>query len=96
MRRNETRGISDLLNEFKKENQFDGKLNETQLIANWSKLLGPTIARGTRKLTISNRTLFVWIDSSVMRHELFMIRSQIVIALNKSVGASVIDNIMFK
>jgi len=96
MRRNETRNISDLLNDFKKESQFGNKLAETQLIGNWPKLLGPVVGKGTRNLYISNRTLFVFIDSSVMRHELFMIRSQILAALNQSVGAKVIDNIIFR
>jgi predicted nucleic acid-binding Zn ribbon protein len=96
MRRNETRNISDLLNDFKKESQYSNKLAETQLIGNWSKLLGPVVEKGTRNLYISNRTLFVFIDSSVMRHELFMIRSQILAALNKSVGTKVIDNIIFR
>lgn len=96
MRRKETQRISDVLNQFRKESAYEQKLKETELVNNWGRVLGSGIAGATRKLYISNRTLFVSVDSAVMRHELFMIRTQIQDALNKSVGAQIIDNIIFR
>ena len=96
MRRKETQRISDILKQFQKESAYEQKLMENRLIGNWEKLLGSGIANATRKIYIANRTLFVHVDSPVMRHELLMIRSQIQDALNKSVGAEVIDNIIFR
>lgn len=96
MRRKETQRISDILKQFTKESAYEQKLIENRLVNNWGKVLGSGIANATRNIYISNRTLFVSIDSSVMRHELLMIRSQIQEALNKSVGAQVIDNIIFR
>jgi predicted nucleic acid-binding Zn ribbon protein len=96
MRRKQTQSISEVLKEFSKNSKFDDKLLETRLVSNWNTLLGPTVANGTRSVHISNRTLFVAIESAVMRHELFMLRNQIKDALNKSVGASIIDSIMFR
>ncbi|MFA9391910.1 MAG: DUF721 domain-containing protein [Prolixibacteraceae bacterium] len=96
MRRKETQPISEILKQFTKESAYEQKLIENRLITNWAKVLGSGIAGSTRSLHISNRTLFVAIDSSVMRHELMMIRSQIQVALNKSVGVQVIDNIIFR
>lgn len=96
MRRKETQKISDLLKQFTRESAYEQKILENRLISNWAKVLGTGIANATRNVYISNRTLFVSIDSSVMRHELLMIRSQILEALNKSVGAKIIDQIIFK
>lgn len=96
MRRKETQRISDLLKQFQKESAYEQKLVENRLIGNWEKVLGSGIANATGKIYISNRTLFVHVNSSVMRHELLMIRSQIQDALNKSVGSEVIDNIIFR
>lgn len=96
MRRKETQKISDILKEFSREGNFDQKLQETRIIKNWGEMLGPMIENSTRKIFISNRVLFVYIESPVIRHELFMIRSQIQEALNKSVGEEVIDNIVFR
>jgi predicted nucleic acid-binding Zn ribbon protein len=96
MRKKETQNISELLKQFTQEAAYERKLLENRLIGNWGKMLGPGVAKATRNLYIANRTLFVAVDSSVMRHELLMIRSQIVTALNKSVGGDIIDQIIFK
>ncbi|MDA3928760.1 MAG: DUF721 domain-containing protein [Prolixibacteraceae bacterium] len=96
MRRKETQNISDILKQFTKESAYEQKLIENRVIGNWGKVLGTGIANSTRKMYISDRILFVYIDSSVMRQELLMIRSQIQEALNKSVGKVVIDNIIFR
>ncbi|HPR33801.1 MAG TPA: DUF721 domain-containing protein [Prolixibacteraceae bacterium] len=96
MRRKETLKISEILNEFSAGNELGKKLRETRLMNNWNTMLGPVIARATEKIQINNRVLIVHINSSVIRHELFMIRSQIVESLNKSVGGNVIDSILFR
>lgn len=96
MRRKETQKISDILKEFTKESNLDQKLQEARLVENWGKMLGPMIENSTRKIFISNRVLFVYLESSVIRHELFMMRTKIQDALNNSVGENVIDNIVFR
>ena len=96
MRRKETQKISDILKECTKEAHFDQKLQEIRLIENWGTMLGPMIEHSTRKIFISNRVLFVYLESSVIRNELFMMRSKIIEALNNSVSEKVIDNIIFK
>lgn len=96
MRRKETQKISDILKLALKESVYEQKLRETRLISNWSKLLGPGIASSTSRLYILNKTLFVHIESPVIRHELFMMRTKIKVALNKSVNGTVIENIIFR
>lgn len=95
MRRKEAQRISDILKDVVKESSYEGKIFETRIIANWGKVLGPGIARSTSELYVKNETLFVKIESPVMRHELFMMRSKIMAALNESVGKAVIHNIHF-
>jgi len=96
MRRKETQKISDILKECTKGSHIDHKLQETRIIENWGEMFGPMIKNSTRKIFISNRILFIYFDSPVIRHELFMMRSQIQDALNNSVGENVIDNIVFR
>lgn len=95
MRRKETQRISDVLKIAIKESVFEHKLTETRLIENWGKILGNGIAQSTSKIYVRNKTLIVHIDSPVVRHELFMMRSKIIEALNNSVNAPLIDNIHF-
>jgi predicted nucleic acid-binding Zn ribbon protein len=96
MRRRETQKISDILKQAVNESAYDRKLKETRLIENWEKVLGPGVARSTSSIYIRNKTLFVHIESPVIRHELFMMRSRILASLNESVGGVVIHNILFK
>ena len=96
MRRNETRKISDILGDFTQQGNMDQKLKENTIINYWPEMLGPVIASSTRKIFISNRILYVYIDSSVIRHELFMMRTQIMEKLNKRVNDLMLDNIVFK
>ncbi|MBN1926546.1 MAG: DUF721 domain-containing protein [Prolixibacteraceae bacterium] len=96
MRRKETQKISDILKEYTREKHLDQKLYETRLVNNWGNILGPVIANSTKKIFVQNRVLVVHIESSVIRHELFMMRSKIVSALNDSIGQNVIDSILFR
>jgi hypothetical protein len=96
MRRKETQKISDILKECTREAHLDQKLQETRLIENWGKILGPMIQNSTRKIFISNRVLFIYLESPVIRNELFMMRSKLMEALNESVGENIIDNIVFR
>lgn len=96
MRKKETQPISEILKQFTKESKYEKQLLEMKLVSNWTKVLGPGITSSTRRIYINNRTLFVFIESSVIRNELFMIRTQLQKALNDSVGCEVIDNIIFR
>lgn len=96
MRRKETQSLSDILKEYTKSANLDTRLQETRLIENWGKMLGPVIEQSTNKIFISRRVLFVYIESPIVRHELFMMRTRLLEALNQSVGENVIDTIVFR
>lgn len=95
MRRKETQKISDVLKSVIKDSAFEHKLYETRVIESWSEILGPGIGRATSKIYIRNKTLVVHIDSPVIKHELFMMRTKIIEALNQKVNQKVIENIHF-
>ncbi|MDA3878874.1 MAG: DUF721 domain-containing protein [Prolixibacteraceae bacterium] len=96
MRRRETQKISDILKQVVNNSAYEQKLLETKLINNWGEVLGAGVANSTSSIFIRNKTLFVHIESPVVRHELFMMRSRILASLNESVGSTVIHNIIFK
>lgn len=76
--------------------QLAGKINEINLIASWGKVVGPLIAKHTRKLRIKDKTLFVEVDSAALRNELTYARSKLVQQLNRQVGEEVIQDIVFR
>jgi predicted nucleic acid-binding Zn ribbon protein len=96
MRRSETLNISEIINSLLKQQGLEDKLYENRLMNSWEELLGRSIARATRNMYISNRVLFVQISSSVVKHEVMMIRDELVNRLNEKAGKEIIDKIVLR
>jgi|SRR5690606_13757462 len=82
--------IEKMLEVYKLRRRFD----ETALVAAWPELMGKAIANRTKQLYIRDRKLFVKVESSVIKHELLLMRSQIVGRLNEHVGQVVIEDLV--
>jgi len=96
MRKKNTQKIDEVIHEYLKALKIDDKLKEVHLIRSWEDVVGKTIARSTKDIYIKNRKLFVVLNSSVIRNELFMLREGLKKALNDKVGEAVIDEIILK
>lgn len=75
--------------------KLKGKLGETGVVSIWPEIMGTAIANRTTEIYVSNRKLFVRIESSVIKHELLMVRTGIIQKLNEHAGAEVITEIVF-
>lgn len=96
MRRRNTELISDVIQQFLKQKKLEKPLYEKRIIDAWPEVLGKNIVAYTSELSIKNKTLYVQLTSSVLRHDLFLSREQIVKSLNNHVGFNVIDDIVFR
>ena len=96
MRRRNTEEIRDVIQQFLKQRKLDQPLYEKRVVDAWSEVLGKNIINYTSELSVKNKKLHVTINSSVLRHDLFISREQIVRSLNKYVGSDVINDIVFK
>ena len=95
MRRQKAALLGDIVNQVLREEGLETPYNEYRLVEAWPEVMGEGIARYTASVSIRNRTLYVRLTSSVVRHELFAGRAALVRRLNDYVGAQVIDNIIF-
>jgi hypothetical protein len=96
MRRRNTETIRDVIEQFLKQKKLDKPLFEKKIVDAWPEVLGKNIMNYTSNLAVKNRKLYVTITSSVLRHDLFISRENIVESLNKHVGSHVIDEIVFR
>ncbi len=96
MRRQQAEQLGAILNQFLREEGLETPYNEWRLIQAWPEVMGQGIARYTLSTEIHNRTLFVRLSSSVVRHELMSGRKALVHRRNNYIGAQVIDNIVFR
>ena len=95
MKRTNTVGIAQVIGEVLDEYNIGGKLREARIIAAWPEVLGP-LAKPADELYIKNKVLFARLSSSVIRNELYMMRSILVRRLNEKAGEEVITDIVFR
>lgn len=96
MRKKNTESLKDVLVQVLKQQRLEKPLNEKRLIDAWPLILGDSIAKYTSDIKINNKIMFVTMTSSVIRHELFMSRQDIIKKLNNHIGTEIISEIIFK
>lgn len=86
--------ITDITQQFLRENSLETPLLERRLIASWTDII-PIAANYTDKVEIRNQTLWVKLSSPALRNDLMMQRTEIARQLNAKVGAFIIKDIRF-
>ena len=91
MKKDNTKKMGEVLGEYVKEMQLKKKLNEVRLKESWEDIVGKTIARSTQKIFIKQNVLFVYLSSSVIRHELMMIKTPLLERINEISFEEILD-----
>jgi predicted nucleic acid-binding Zn ribbon protein len=96
MRRSEIHSLGSAIRSFLKESKFDRKLAEVDTVGSWESIIGKPIARATTNIYIQKETLYVHLNSSIVRNELFMMRNDIIRAVNEHAGRVIVKTIVLK
>jgi predicted nucleic acid-binding Zn ribbon protein len=96
MRRRNTEFLGDVISQFLKQKKLDKPLAEKKIIDAWPEVLGKNIMAYTTELSIKNGILYVRLSSSVLRHDLFLSKGNIINSLNQYTGNQVITDIIFR
>ena len=96
MRRSKTISLAEAVNDYIKEMNLGGKLNEIAVINSWEEIVGKAISSRTTKIFIKDHILYVHLNSSVVRNELMMLREVLREKLNKNAGSEVIIDIVLR
>lgn len=97
MRRTEPVRIGEIVGDFFKNNpRLARMLAEAQVIDLWPEIVGEEIASYTMRININRGKMFVYLGSSVIRHEVFMRRTELMARINEIVGENVILAIYVK
>ena len=95
MRRNNTEPLKHVLKRFVQAIGGEHKIKEIQLKRNWEELMGKNIAEQTEYMYIKRGVFYIKITSSVVKHELSMMKSQIVERINSDAGETLINEVVF-
>jgi hypothetical protein len=96
MRRSKPVAVGDLLSLFVKEFGLEKEYRNYQILKLWDEILGVVISRATLSKKLVGRKLYVYLSSSVVRDELYMMRSEIVKEINYRAGKDIIDEVILK
>lgn len=87
--------VGELIEKLMKAYRLDGKMKELDIINSWEEMMGKAVATRTKEIYIKNKTLFLVMDSSVMREELSYGKQIIIERINQKAGFEMISNIYF-
>jgi predicted nucleic acid-binding Zn ribbon protein len=96
MRRSKTISLAEAVNDYIKEMNLGGKLSEISVINSWEEIVGKAISSRTTKIYIKNHTLYVHLNSSVVRNELLMLREALKAKINEKAGSEIIKDIVLR
>jgi predicted nucleic acid-binding Zn ribbon protein len=96
MRRSRTISIAEAMKDYIKEMNLEGKLLEVNLINSWEEIVGKAISTRTSKVFIKDQVLYVYLNSSVARNELMMLKEALREKLNARSGQEVIKDIVLR
>ncbi len=83
--------IEQMLQVYKIKQRFD----ETAVIAAWPQLVGKPVANRTKELFIHNKKMYLRVESSVVKSELMLMRSQIIEKINEEAKWNLLEEIIF-
>lgn len=96
MRRKNVQPISDILKDYLKEKKLNQGLMENRAIQYWGRVLGPSVAKATNRIYMYRGTLYVELNSSVLRNELLMWKDRIITNLNQAIGENIVTELVLK
>ncbi len=96
MEKKDAQHIKEVISQILKNQHLDHKMLESRVVRSWEKVIGRTVARATTQIFMHQGTLYVSINSSVMRNELLMLKDKIMNALNQEVGHVVVTAIVIR
>ena len=83
--------IEQMLQVYKIKRRYD----ETGIKASWPELVGKSVANRTKEIYIHDKKLFLRIESSVIKNELLLMRTQIIDKINSEAKGILVEEIIF-
>ncbi|MES2808320.1 MAG: DUF721 domain-containing protein [Bacteroidota bacterium] len=95
MRKANDKSLKEALEQMMQVYKIKRKFDETAIIAHWPNLVGKSVANRTKEIFVHDKKLYLRIESSVIKNELMMIRSQIIEKINTEAKTDLISDIIF-
>lgn len=88
--------LKDVLDDMIQEMRLGPKMHELKIRKFWLETMGSFIANHTTKMFYSKNKLYVYIDSSALRQELFLAREKLKSNFNEYLGENLVHEIILR
>lgn len=94
--RSQEKSIGEILKLMTREYGMEIKLLQAQAIDQWYQEAPPVFKEHVTEVFMKDRTMFVRLDSDVLRHELYYHRNTLKDRINLAVGRAIVEEIVLK
>ncbi|WKK86577.2 DUF721 domain-containing protein [Marivirga arenosa] len=94
IRKSEATPLGQVINEMFDAYHLNKKVDHTQVVNLWPKLMGKTIANHTKGVFMKDNKLFITVESSALKHELHMNKEKIIHMFKEKLGKEVVKEIV--
>jgi len=88
--------IADALQQLFRDQRWTSRLYEKRLRQEWETIVGKTISKYTGYIRLNDKTLTVQTDVAVLKHELQLMKVQLMERINEFFDTEVVREIMVK
>lgn len=88
--------IGEALNQLLVKSQWKPKVTELRLREEWEEIVGKTVAKYTRSISLKDRTLTVTTDIAALKQELHFGKAALIAAINAHIGETAVSELIVK
>lgn len=88
--------VGDALKLFLEKSHWKPKVTELRMRNEWETIVGKTIAKYTRSISLNNKTLVIYSDVAALKQELMVGKEQLKERLNEYFQERVVEDIIIK
>jgi len=90
LRKPEASTMADAIKHWMKINHLDDKFAESNITLSWQELVGPMIAKHTRRIRIENKILKIEVDNAPLREQLNLSKTRLIKLVNEKAGRQLV------
>ena len=96
MQRKNIQPIGEVIREYVESLHLGRRLKESRIERQWEEILGKNAASLTKKVYVKKGILYVYLNSSVLRNEILMMRETLIARINENAGEEIVTKIVLK
>lgn len=88
--------IKDVLDDMIRDMRIGDKMNEMNVRKHWHELMGTYITNHTQKIYFNRGKIFIYIESSALKQELYLAKAKIISSLNERLQENLVHDIIIR